>query len=94
MSEYWPQSFLASTSASIPVEETNIILVDEFVLREALDWVSGCENCEPDAVHNFDYILDATTGADPTMTEYILCRPAMCPQCCGPITEKTRIRIG
>jgi hypothetical protein len=79
---------------SVAVEETNIVLIDELILREALDWVSGCENCETEAVHSFDYILDATTDADPTITEYILCRPAMCPQCSGHITEKTRIRIG
>lgn len=80
--------------ARVAAEETNIILVDDRVLREALDWVSGCEHCETEALHSFDYILDATTGADPTITEYILCHPAMCPQCSGHITEKTLIKIG
>lgn len=80
--------------ARVAAEETNIILVDEGVLREAVEWVSGCEQCETGALHSFDYILDATTGADPTTTEYILFRPVMCPQCSGHITEKTRVKVG
>ena len=94
MPDYWRQSHVAPEQTKSAIEETNIFLVDEFFLREAMDWVSACENCETAATHSFDYILDATTGSDPTMTEYILCRPAICPQCSGHITEKTRIKIG
>ena len=94
MSNYWPESYFSPTTARTGIEETNIFLVNDDLLSEALDWVSGCENCNTEAVHSFDYVLDATTGADPTSTEYLLFRPAMCPECNGHITEKTRVRIG
>lgn len=85
MSDYWLQSY--------SIEETNIFLVDDFVLREALEWIAGCENCTAHAVISFDYVLDAITGSDPTQTEYILCRPPMCPECSEHITEKTLVRV-
>jgi len=75
------------------VEDMSIFLIDEVALFEALEWVSGCERCRPHAVISFNYVLDATTGADPETTEYIMCQPATCPACSGTITEKTRITV-
>jgi hypothetical protein len=76
------------------IEDTNVFFVDGALLHEAMAWVSGCENCTAHAVISFDYILDGATGADPTSTEYLLFRPAMCPECQGHITEKTRVSVG
>jgi len=77
----------------VSIEETNIVLVDEPTLREAIQWVSGCQACSEYAGISFDYILDALTGCDPRFTEYVLCRPANCPECSSVITEKTQVTI-
>jgi hypothetical protein len=77
----------------VSIEETNIVLIDESSLHEALQWVSGCRTCCEYAPISFDYILDAMTGGDPHLTEYVLCRPATCPHCAGIITEKTPVSV-
>jgi len=77
----------------VSVEEINVVLIDESVLREALHWVSGCWACSEYATISFDYILDAITGCEPSVTEYVLCRPAKCPHCAGEITEKTAVTV-
>jgi hypothetical protein len=81
--------FLTKTS----VEEIEVLLIDETVLKEALHWVTGCEQCSPNASIHFDYVLDAVVGADPT-TEYIMQQAVKCPACSSDITEKTRITVG
>ena len=75
------------------IEDIQIVLVDGPMLFEALQWISGCECCSDHALIRFDYILDAVTGADPTATEYIMCRPTLCPRCAAHITEKTQISV-
>ena len=75
------------------IEEINIVLVDEFTLREALHWVSGCGACSGYATISFDYILDGLTGCEPSTTEYVLCRPGRCPECATVITEKTAVAV-
>lgn len=79
---------------NVSIEDVNILLLDAPILFEALQWVTGCEQCSPNAMISFDYIVDATTGADPTTTEYLMCQPLKCPCCSGKITEKTRITAG
>ena len=69
----------------------NIVLVDEETLIEAQHCVSGCEHCAENASIAFDYLLDAITGCDPTVTDYVMCRPARCPGCSHSLTEKTRV---
>jgi len=86
-------SWKSSGSIKNAVQDLNVKLIDESVLIETLRWVSGCERCAVNAVIGFDYLLDALTGADPTTTEYIMCRPIRCPKCSGPITEKTHVSI-
>jgi hypothetical protein len=73
------------------LEATEVILIDEPVLREAQGFVAGCGHCIPSAEMTFDYILDEVTGCDPTSTEYVLCHPAKCPRCAQEITEKTLV---
>ena len=72
-------------------EETNVVLVDEHVIAEAEACLTGCEHCVANTETTFDYILDAVTEFDPTMTEYVLCTPAKCPRCGHAVTEKTFI---
>jgi hypothetical protein len=73
------------------LELTNIVLLSESQIIEAEDFVVGCEQCAAHAEISFDYLLDALTGSDPSSTEYLMPRPAKCPQCLGDVTEKTLI---
>lgn len=73
-------------------EDKDVIFVDERVLEEAEGFVVGCEYCEPERAEiSFDQILDAVTCCDPTLTEYVICRPAVCPHCSHNVMEKTLI---
>ena len=75
------------------IEDLDIVLIEEPILSEALEWVSGCENCAENAFTTFDYLLDAVTGCDPIVTEYMMWRPGLCPQCAGDVTEKTHVGV-
>jgi len=75
----------------VPIEETNIVLVDNDLVTEAQEWIACCERCYEECDHSFDQILDALTECDPTNTEYLMCREARCPCCQGPLTEKTLV---
>jgi hypothetical protein len=75
------------------IEEINVVLVDEAMVVQTEQWLSACEHCDENAPTPFDYLLDALTGCDPTMTEYIVWRPARCPSCSNEIKEKTRVAI-
>jgi len=74
-----------------PLETTEIILINESVLLEAQALIATCERCDDQAEIAFDYLLDAITGSDPTTTEYLLPKPARCPQCLSAVSEKTLI---
>jgi hypothetical protein len=76
------------------LEDTDIVFVDAGTLLEAESRIVHCERCCEDAEMTFDYILDKLTERDPTVTEYLLCRPARCPTCLGEVTEKTLITVG
>jgi hypothetical protein len=75
------------------VEEVNIVLIDEAMVAEAEEWLTGCEVCADNAVIALDYLLDALTAYDPSITEYVMCRPACCPFCAAEVTEKTLIIV-
>src|SRR5262249_30015104 len=64
-----------------PLERTNVVLVDELQRIEAQGFIIACEYCADEADISFDYLLDAVTGRDPSVTEYIMSQPAKCPQC-------------
>jgi hypothetical protein len=73
-------------------EETDVVFVDEPTLLEAQVFISGCEHCEPERAEiSFDQILDSITGCDPTVTEYVICRPACCSRCNHAVMEKTLV---
>ena len=65
----------------------------EAFVREAEASISGCAQCSHGAELTFDYILDEVTNCDPTLTEYVICRPAKCPRCHGDVTEKTLVTM-
>jgi len=71
--------------------EVDIAFVDEPMVFGAEEWVSACQACDEKAQIPFDYLLDALTGCDPRLTEYLMSRIAQCPRCGGEINEKTLI---
>jgi predicted Zn-ribbon and HTH transcriptional regulator len=74
-------------------DETDVVLVDEEHLREAEAAVTGCEHCVEGGEMTFDYVLDAVTQRDPSVTEYVMCRPARCSKCRHEVTEKTFVVV-
>lgn len=72
----------------------NIVLVNESELSEAQAFVVACEFCSTSAGIPFDYLLDAITGCDPSVTEYVLSHRAKCPGCFCGLTEKTLVAVG
>jgi len=61
-------------------------------LREAERLIESCEACNPeDAQIPFDNILDRVTGSDSKVTDYILEKPAKCPNCRRDVLEKTLV---
>ena len=83
----------ASLKSKPPIETLNVVLIEEAVLDDVVEWVSGCDSCDDNAKIPFDYLLDVATDCDPTITEYLMCRLETCPFCLGPITEKTRVTV-
>ena len=82
-----------SKRAQRPIEEINIVLIRENLVAEAEEFVAACEHCANNAFVALDYVLDALTGCDPQVTEYMMCRPARCPACSNPVHEKTLIKV-
>jgi uncharacterized protein with PIN domain len=73
-------------------EEQVVILVDSTILRQAERAIESCEDCNREGAEiSFDNILDRVTGSDPSVTDYILERPAKCPNCRRDIMEKTLV---
>jgi hypothetical protein len=75
------------------VEEIDIIFIDEEVVIQLEQWLRACERCAGNAPFAADYLLDALTGCEPAITEYLMLRPARCPCCSCEITEKTRVAV-
>ena len=73
-------------------EEQNVVLIEVATLRNAERFIESCEFCNPDASEiPFDHILDEITGSDPTVTDYLLEKPAKCPNCRRDVVEKTLV---
>ena len=73
--------------------DIEVAFVDEPLVFGAEEFVSGCKLCTDSASIPFDYLLDALTGCDPRLTEYLMSRIAQCPRCSGEINEKTLVAI-
>ena len=76
---------------NLAIEDRNIVLLSEALLHEAETFIAACQNCSDFAEISFDYLLDAITGCDPSLTEYVLPHPGRCPQCAHLISEKTLV---
>jgi len=75
-----------------PWEQTTIVLIDTVTLQKAEQRFLSCEVCNPnDAEIPFDHILDDITGHDPSVTDYLLAKPAHCPRCQHEVREKTLV---
>jgi hypothetical protein len=73
-------------------EEQVIVLVESKTLRRAERFIESCEHCNPEGAEiPFENVLDRAMGADPTVTDYLLEVPAMCPYCGREILEKTLV---
>jgi hypothetical protein len=76
----------------ISVEETDVVFVNKDTLLEAQEFIAGCEHCQPARAQvGFDQLLDGLTGCDPTVTEYVICHAARCPNCRHEVIEKTLV---
>ena len=74
-------------------EDINVVLVDETLLAQIELCLSGCEACVKNATIALDCLLDALTGYDPVVTEYLMCGPAHCQSCGCEIREKTLVAV-
>ena len=72
-------------------EEQDVVFIDEPTLMEAQSLITGCEDCSERAEIPLDQLLDAITGCDPTITEYVICHAAKCGSCHHDVMEKTLI---
>ena len=71
-------------------QQHEIVLVRAYMVRKAEWRIESCEACNPEGAEiSFDRVLDHMTGADPSVTDYLLERPAGCPNCRRDIWEKT-----
>src|SRR5205814_308624 len=60
-------------------ENTNVVVVESGVLRQAERWIKSCEACTPDeAQMPFDWVLDKVTGCDPSVTDYVVAEAGIC----------------
>ena len=73
-------------------EQQNVILIDAATFRKAERMIESCKYCNPDGAEiPFDWILDRVTGANSSVTDYILEQPAKCPNGRRYVLEKTLI---
>ena len=77
-----------------PLEKIDIVLVDAVTIAIAFRHVSGCEECSGNADMPFDWLLDAVTGRNPAITDYVMKDLPKCPRCRRPVTEKTLVARG
>ena len=73
--------------------EIDVAFVDEPLVFGAEEYVSSCQHCNEAAIIPFDYVLDALTGCEPHLTEYLMYRVAQCPSCAAQINEKTLVAV-
>ena len=83
----------APSEKAVSIEDLHVALVREQEVRETQAFICGCEACSPNATLPFDYLLDELLGCDPSSTEYLMYRTAVCPSCHHAITEKTLVVV-
>jgi hypothetical protein len=72
-------------------EDQIVVLIKDADLGRAEKLIIGCEGCSEDAEIPFDNILDRVTGCQPSVTDYVMEKPAKCPRCLREVREKTLI---
>ncbi len=78
---------------ALSISQVDVAFIEEATVLEAEIFVFGCEQCDEAAAIPFDYLLDALTECDPTLSEYLMHRIAQCPRCFGEINEKTLVTV-
>ena len=89
-----PERASLQSHQKVSIEDLHVALVRDQEVRETQGFICGCEACSPNATLPFDYLLDELLGCDPTSTEYLMYRTAVCPACNHAITEKTLVVVG
>ena len=80
------------TESSLPGESViKLVVVKESDIAKAQAFVDACESCCSRATIPFDYLLDAITGCDPTVVEYVMSSGPQCPFCSREIQRKTLV---
>ncbi len=75
-------------------EARSVVLVDCELIWNAEKLIESCEHCNPEGARlPFDQIFDEVTGSDPSVTDYLLERPANCPNCRRAVLEKTLVEV-
>jgi len=69
-----------------------LIAVGESSLLRAQNLVVACQSCSASVSQPFSSVLTEVVGPGRTITEYVLCTPARCPNCSQPIVENTLVR--
>jgi hypothetical protein len=75
------------------LEDMQVVLIEESTVAQIESSVRACERCAANAMTSLDYLIDALTGHDPAVTEYIMCRSAKCPSCFSELTETTLVAV-
>jgi hypothetical protein len=84
---------MSDAFSTVSIEDLHVALVRDPEVRQVQSFIEGCEMCSPEATLPLDYLLDELLGFDPTSTEYLMYRTAVCPSCSHAITEKTLVVI-
>jgi hypothetical protein len=75
-----------------PTPEQQIIVLVGAARVKRAEKLIACERCNPEGAEiPFDAILDYVTGSDPSVTDYILEQPAICPYCRRDVLERTLV---
>jgi hypothetical protein len=74
------------------VHGLELVALGETSLRRALVHVVGCQSCSTVVSRSFGLLLSELLGPTNSVTEYILCAPARCPNCSESILEGTLVR--
>ena len=69
-----------------------LVSVGEASALKAQSRVSACQSCSASVSQPFSSVLVEVLGRGTTLTEYLLCAPARCPNCNHPVYENTLVR--
>jgi hypothetical protein len=75
-----------------PSLPTPLYAVGLSTLRKAQSQIGSCQACNRRADIPFYWVLDHVMGQFGTAADYVLSKPARCPNCAGAVYEHTLIQ--